>query len=80
MKGKRSPADYACADKVRYRTRNSAKKVAIGLQRRFGGLRQSIYGCPLCGGFHLSKTSTAGRGRLLPRSPKYQDPSHETHP
>jgi len=71
---KRSPADYACADKHRYPTRNSAKKVAIGLQRRFGGLRQSIYECPLCHGFHLSKTSTAGRGRLTPRAPQYKDP------
>lgn len=77
LKGKRSPADYACTSKVRYRTRKAAKKVAFGLQRRLGGLIQCVYECPLCNGFHLSKTSTAGRGRLLPRSPKYQDPSHD---
>ncbi len=73
MKGKRSPADYACADKVRYRTRNSAKRVANILHVRLGGLRQAVYECPMCHGFHLSKTATTGRGRLEPRAPKQKD-------
>lgn len=69
-----NPADYACANKHRYNTRLAAKNVANYLQQRFGGLRQSVYQCPLCHGYHLSKTSTAGRGRLKPRAPKYKDP------
>lgn len=61
---------YGCERKRRFATRRAAKNVAISLQNKFGSLRQCVYECPHCGGFHLSKTSVAGRGRLAPRAPK----------
>lgn len=45
-----------CLKKVRYRSTSEAMKVAVRRSRESGiGLR--VYGCRLCGGFHLTKRS-----------------------
>lgn len=49
-----------CLRKNRYDTREEAEGVAEHRQRE-AGIKLKVYGCPLCGGFHLAKAK--GRRR-----------------
>ena len=44
-------------DKVKFKSRNSAKKWIKAKHRVFNGGRMRIYACSLCHNFHLTKTN-----------------------